>query len=145
MKVTQESVDVYLQDIITEGMEFASKEEAFRYVLSLADKVQKEVNQVDKTYAMEGVDPEVLACWASTAKAYFKGFQNELIADLVHHFVLPEVEKQTVREAIVKQQQQKLKTVHETIYQRLEKIPKVGEFKPHIKKPRALAGLLYQI
>ncbi|KAH1004238.1 hypothetical protein HUJ04_004022 [Dendroctonus ponderosae] len=110
VKVTQESVDVYLQDIITEGMDFAGKDEALRYVLALANKVEKEVNQIDKSYAMEGVDTE-----------------DELIADLVHHFVLPEVEKQTVRESIVKQQQHKLKTVHETIYQRLEKMPKVDQ------------------
>lgn len=46
VKVTQDSVDMYLQDIITEGMEFASKEEACEYVLKLADRIERETNEV---------------------------------------------------------------------------------------------------
>ncbi|KAL1517717.1 hypothetical protein ABEB36_001448 [Hypothenemus hampei] len=106
VKVTQETVDVYLQDIITEGMTFASKKEAEKYILYLADKVDKEVNQIDEVYSMKGLDP-----------------QDELIADLVHHFVLPEVEKQNVRERIVTQQKRRLKTIHDTIYGNLENKP----------------------
>lgn len=45
VKVTQDSVDVYLQDIITEGMEFASKEEAKEYIVKLAERIEKETNE----------------------------------------------------------------------------------------------------
>lgn len=48
VKITQESVDVYLQDVITEGMEFASKEEATEYVLKLAEKIERETDEAYK-------------------------------------------------------------------------------------------------
>lgn len=54
-------------------------------------------------------------------------FQEELVADLVHHFVLPEVEKKIVRERLTAQQKQKLKIVHENIYHKLENLPKIGK------------------
>ncbi|XP_030750097.1 cilia- and flagella-associated protein 91-like [Sitophilus oryzae] len=110
VKVTQESVDLYLQDIITEGIEFASTEEAKDYVLNLAEKVEKEVNMIDKIYAMKGV-----------------GAQEELISDLVHHFVLPEVEKQTIRKNMADKQRQNLKSIHEAVYSQFEGLPKVGK------------------
>lgn len=45
VKVTQDSVDMYLQDIITEGMEFASKDEAREYVIRLANKIERETSE----------------------------------------------------------------------------------------------------
>lgn len=59
VKVTQESVDVYLQDIITEGMNFSTKDEATTYVLGLADKIEQEMTNVDKA-GLQGLDQDVL-------------------------------------------------------------------------------------
>lgn len=47
VKITQESVDVYLKDIITEGMEFCSKEEATDYIEKLAVQIE---NETDESY-----------------------------------------------------------------------------------------------
>nr|XP_023022297.1 cilia- and flagella-associated protein 91-like [Leptinotarsa decemlineata] len=108
VKVTQESVDVYLQDIITEGMEFASNEEANEYVLKLAQKIEKETDEAYKK-----------AHTTSTDK------QDEMIADLILHFVLPDVEKKIIRDKISKQQKHNLKTIHESIYSKFESLPKI--------------------
>nr|CAH7724049.1 unnamed protein product [Callosobruchus chinensis] len=44
---------------------------------------------------------------------------------MVHHFVLPDVQKKIARERIVARQRQKLKTIHDAIYNRFEKfLPK---------------------
>lgn len=50
-----------------------------------------------------------------------------MIADLVHHFLLPEVQKESVRKTIKAQQKEKLKYVHESIYHKLTHIPKAGK------------------
>lgn len=50
-----------------------------------------------------------------------------MVADLVHNFVLPEVEKQFVRERIKKKQAKYLKTVHETVYNKIEQLPNIGK------------------
>ncbi|KAJ8955946.1 hypothetical protein NQ314_006795 [Rhamnusium bicolor] len=108
VKVTQDTVDMYLQDIITEGMDFASKEEANDYVIKLAEKIEKETDETYEESAKITIDE-----------------QDEIIADLVHHFVLPEVQKILIREKINSQQKQNLKMVHETIYSKFEKLPKI--------------------
>lgn len=54
--------------------------------------------------------------------------QEEIIADLVHNYVLPEVQKQYVRETIKKRQRQYLKTVHNAIYKKIEHLPKLRTY-----------------
>lgn len=41
----QDTVDLYLQDIITEGMDFASGEDARDYVLKLAEKIDEQTEE----------------------------------------------------------------------------------------------------
>lgn len=97
---------MYLEDIITEGMEFASKDEAKEYVIKLAEKIDKEIvenQQLLKDNVLE---------------------QEELIAELVHHFVLPEVEKAIVRQRIKKRQEVGLKSIHNELYETIEGLPK---------------------
>ncbi|XP_060519760.1 cilia- and flagella-associated protein 91-like [Cylas formicarius] len=105
--VVHDSVDVYLQEIITEGIEFASKEEATNYVMKLASKLEGQIDEIDKAYSTEGVEP-----------------QDEMIADLVHHFVLPDIEKNIIRQKMLKKQKENLKLIHDTIYSNIETIPK---------------------
>lgn len=127
--MTQESVDVYLQDIITEGMNFATKDEATTYVLGLADKIEKEMTTVDQAGCLQGLDQDVVYYTNTkiTKNWVIISFQEELVADLVHHFVLPEVEKKIVRQKLTTQQKQNLKTVHESVYCRMENLPKIGK------------------
>lgn len=46
IKVHQDTVDMYLQDIIAEGMDFASREEAAAYVTSIAKKIDEETEEL---------------------------------------------------------------------------------------------------
>ncbi|KAJ8919870.1 hypothetical protein NQ315_006399 [Exocentrus adspersus] len=108
VKVTQDSVDMYLQDIVSEGMDFASNEEAKQYITTLAKKIDKETSE---TY--------------EASKNISITEHDELVADLVHHFMLPEVQKILVRNKMRAQQKQKLRTVHDTIYSEFENLPKV--------------------
>ncbi|KAF5297367.1 hypothetical protein FQR65_LT01297 [Abscondita terminalis] len=112
-KVNQDTVELYLEDIIKEGMEFASEAEAACYVKKLAKSVD------ETTY----VDADN----AKLRQSYFD--QQELVSDMVHNFLLPEVEKQMLREKIKKKQKVILKTVHDTIYDNYEQLPK-AEPKP---------------
>ncbi|CAH1113365.1 unnamed protein product [Psylliodes chrysocephalus] len=104
VKITQESVDVYLKDIITEGMEFCSKEEATDYIEKLAVQIE---NETDESYNYEPTIDE----------------QDELIANLVLHFVLPDVQKKIVREKISNIQKHRLKSIHDSIYSKIEDLP----------------------
>lgn len=102
----QDSVDMYLEDIITDGMEFATKDEAKEYVLKLAEKIDEEINEKE-----EILKDNILE-------------QEELIAELVHHFVLPEVEKALVRQRIKRRQEIGLKRIHNELYETMESLPK---------------------
>ncbi|RZC37666.1 MAATS1-like, partial [Asbolus verrucosus] len=101
----QETIDLYLEDIIKEGMEFASAQEAKEYIQKLAKKIDEEAYRMKKNMNVTLNDEE------------------EAVADLVHHFVLPEVEKQLMRSKIQKKQKQKLRTVHDAVYSEIESLP----------------------
>ena len=49
--------------------------------------------------------------------------QENLVAELVHQFVLPEVEKKISRNRIIKQQQNMLKSIHAELFDTLESLP----------------------
>ncbi|XP_017771102.1 PREDICTED: protein MAATS1-like [Nicrophorus vespilloides] len=99
IKIHQETVDLYLQDIITEGMDFTSKEEAKRYVDNLAHQIDEQSRKIETGDLMEKAD---------------------YIAELVHHFVIPEVEKKMVAQKNKAKQMHNLKEAHETIYGNIE-------------------------
>lgn len=50
--------------------------------------------------------------------------QEELVADLVHNFLLPEVEKEIVREKVKLKQKKYLIAAHDEIYNKMETLPK---------------------
>ncbi|KAJ8975518.1 hypothetical protein NQ317_010633 [Molorchus minor] len=127
VKVTQDSVDMYLQDIITEGMEFASSEEATEFILRLTNRIEEETD----------------ALYEESIKVPLEE-QDEQIADLVHHFVLPEVQKTLVRKKIKAQQKQNLRMVHETVYSRFETLPRIGRSEDQLEEEvsEVVSGLL---
>lgn len=112
VKVTQESVDVYLHDVITEGVDFASREEATEYVLKLSKKIEEETAEAYTQKDSLSLDE-----------------QDEMIADMVLHFLVPEVEKKTIRDRLAARQKQNLKQIHDTIYSRFESLHKIKELK----------------
>lgn len=48
IKVHQDTVDLYLQDIITEGIEFTSDKEAKKYIQTLATKIDEGLDVEDE-------------------------------------------------------------------------------------------------
>lgn len=48
LKVTQESVDVFLEDIVKDGIEWVSDKEATKYIVDWADKVDAVTKQVEE-------------------------------------------------------------------------------------------------
>ncbi|GLV42597.1 uncharacterized protein CBL_03336 [Carabus blaptoides fortunei] len=105
VKIHQETVDIYLRDIILEGIEITSEEDANKYVERLAQKIDEDVKQ----------EPQ---CFNE---------KEELIADMIYNFVIPEVEKQRVREKIKQRQHIYLRTVHNTIFNKIETLPKLSD------------------
>ncbi|CAK9806052.1 Cilia- and flagella-associated protein 91 [Anthophora quadrimaculata] len=96
IKVNQESVEIYLDDIIKEGIEWVSEETTKTYILELCDKVDSisKDAQVNATRLME----------------------EEMVANMIYNFVLPEVEKNTMRKSIKEKQQAYLQNAHAAIY-----------------------------
>ncbi|XP_076379821.1 cilia- and flagella-associated protein 91 isoform X2 [Megalopta genalis] len=102
IKVHQDSVEVYLEDVIKEGIEWVSDEAAKEYINSLCDKVD------------------------SVAKhAHYNASriaEEELVANMIYNFVLPEVERNTVRKNIRLQQQSYLQQAHASIYDEIVRL-----------------------
>ncbi|XP_068625748.1 cilia- and flagella-associated protein 91-like [Battus philenor] len=94
--VTQETVDAYLREIIQEGVELAAEEDAVRMAQTKADKIDKVMRDNGSM---------------STAE------QNELVAELVQQFLLPEAHKAASRHHIATQQDSKLETARQAIFQ----------------------------
>nr|XP_032525887.1 uncharacterized protein LOC116776753 [Danaus plexippus plexippus] len=92
--VTQETVDAYLQDVLLEGVALAAEEDAVRNVLSSADRMDKE-----------------LAASGSISTAE----QNELVAELVQQFLLPEAHKTASRHKITTIQKGRLEAARASI------------------------------
>ncbi|XP_044747701.1 cilia- and flagella-associated protein 91-like isoform X2 [Coccinella septempunctata] len=128
VKVHQDTVDLYLQDIITEGMDFASSDEATDYIQKLTQRIEIDLN-------------------AQLEKSIEVSEQEETIADLVHHFVLPEVQKQMVRDRIKLKQTQKLKRINDTLMDDLIETlpsPKKEDVGPEDELPPSGFNFKYQ-
>ncbi|XP_026318467.1 cilia- and flagella-associated protein 91-like isoform X2 [Hyposmocoma kahamanoa] len=93
--VTQETVEAYLQSIIEEGVTMGAEEEGQERAKLQADKIDK----INKEH--EGM---------STAET------NELVAELVQQFLLPDAHKAASRNQIQKVQQAKLEAARRTIF-----------------------------
>ncbi|XP_012277666.1 cilia- and flagella-associated protein 91 isoform X2 [Orussus abietinus] len=96
VKVNQESVETYLEDIIKESIDWISDKEAKEYIETLVAKAEKVSD-----YAVDNA--------AELA-------EQEMVADMVYNFVLPEVEKQIIRENMKQRQQSYLQNAHAAIY-----------------------------
>ncbi|XP_013174377.1 PREDICTED: protein MAATS1-like [Papilio xuthus] len=104
--VTQETVDAYLKEIIQEGVELASEEDAVKMALGKADKIDEAMRNNGSM---------------STAE------QNELVAELVQQFLLPEAHKAASRHRISAAQESKVETARKTIFKLFDESSIEGE------------------
>ncbi|XP_033211672.1 cilia- and flagella-associated protein 91-like isoform X2 [Belonocnema kinseyi] len=103
VKVNQDSVETYLEDIIKEGIDWVSEKEAKEYVMTLADKIDR----VSKYAAANAAELD----------------EEEMVSDMVYNFVLPEVEKEIVRKKIRDKQRGYLGAAHAAIYNEILDLP----------------------
>ncbi|XP_012234679.1 cilia- and flagella-associated protein 91 isoform X4 [Linepithema humile] len=84
-KINQDSVEAYLEDVISEGIDWISDKTAEEHVLELCDKAD-----VIAKYSLDNAN---------------KLTEEELVADMIYNFILPEVEKHNIRRQIHDEQQ----------------------------------------
>ncbi|XP_043592074.1 cilia- and flagella-associated protein 91-like isoform X2 [Bombus pyrosoma] len=107
MKVNQESVESYLEDIIKEGIEWISDEAAKAYISELCDKIDS-ISKAAQNNAT-------------------KLSEEEMVANMIYNFVLPEVERTAVRKNIREKQQVYLQNAHAVIYEEIFNLPLVED------------------
>ncbi|KAJ3039216.1 Cilia- and flagella-associated protein 91, partial [Rhizophlyctis rosea] len=103
MRVHQESVESYLEDLVGEGVERVSAGEARRQVREYAERVNRVVDELERREC----SPD---------------HEDTTVADLVASFLIPEVEKQTLRSQVKDSQRRYLLAAHRTITSELPRI-----------------------
>lgn len=103
VKVNQDSVEAYLEDIVREEIDWISDKTAKDRILEVCDKM----DAISK-HAAENTD---------------KLADEELVADMIYNFVLPEVEKHNVRKKIRGQQQDYMRNACIAIYEKISELP----------------------
>ncbi|XP_015188803.1 PREDICTED: protein MAATS1-like [Polistes dominula] len=98
IKIDQDTVEIYLDDIIRKEIEEISCQNAEEHILQFFDHVNEVSNNT-----MENLTD--LA-------------EEEMIADMIYNFVLPEVGKFNAREQIKKKQQSYLQSAHAILYKK---------------------------
>lgn len=106
VKVQQETVDTYLQDIILQSNERAADDVARREVSQLATTLN------DIAYEAESRRGQLES--------------EEMTAELVHQFLIPEVNRQAARERIQQQQRRFLLAAHREIHQSSDAVIAAG-------------------
>lgn len=104
VKVHQKTVDTYLEDIIMGTVNKTAEEQARREIQEKAIRI----NEV--AYAMEKTKTSLQS--------------EEIVSELVHSFLLPEVQKITVREKVKRDQRKHLLAAHKTIHEEAEDVVK---------------------
>ncbi|XP_022103155.1 cilia- and flagella-associated protein 91-like isoform X1 [Acanthaster planci] len=102
VKVHQNSVDTYLEDIILLSMDNTADKQAREEIQMMAQRI----NEV--AYDMEDRKTELES--------------EEIVAELVSTFLLPEVQKITVREKVKLQQRKHLLAAHKIVHKETEEV-----------------------
>eukprot|EP00731_Ephydatia_muelleri_P012277 Em0006g1171a len=98
MTVHQCTVDQYLEDVILQSVERNSDDQSREEVRKQADLINSVAHEVEHT-ELSG---------------------KELVAEMVYTFLLPEVERQTVRERVRRHQQRHLLAAHTIIHKEMD-------------------------
>ncbi|XP_077985576.1 cilia- and flagella-associated protein 91-like isoform X2 [Glandiceps talaboti] len=96
VKVHQNSVDTYLEDIILMSVDNTADKQARTEIQDFAEKIN------DVAYEMEDRRTKLDS--------------EEIVSELVHGFLLPEVRKQTVKDKVKSQQRKHLLAAHKVIH-----------------------------
>ncbi|XP_071841728.1 cilia- and flagella-associated protein 91-like isoform X2 [Apostichopus japonicus] len=102
VKVHQSSVDTYLEDMILLSMDVTADNQAREEVQVLAEQIN------DIAYEMEDKKTDLQS--------------EEIVAELVSSFLLPEVQKKTVREKVKQSQRKHLLAAHKIIHKEAEEV-----------------------
>ncbi|KYM76353.1 AMY-1-associating protein expressed in testis 1 [Atta colombica] len=105
IKVNQDSVEAYLEDIVREEIDWISDKAAKEHVSEICDKVD--------------------AVTKHAAENATKLADEELIADMIYNFVLPEVEKHNMRKKIRDQQQSYMRNAYISLYEKILELPSI--------------------
>nr|CAD7453770.1 unnamed protein product [Timema tahoe] len=102
LKVHQDTVDLYLEDVILDALDWVSEQEARQHVRQMARRIDEAAYE------------------AHSRSGYLE--QEEMVADMIHNYVLPEVQKRLVRDKMERRQKKYLSEAHDTIYQKMEEL-----------------------
>lgn len=105
VSIHQETVDSYLEDVIMESVDASSSLAAREYVRDFAKKVDVFVDNLQKNN--ETQDDNAL-----------------IVTDLVHAFLIPEVDREIVRENVKIEQRQLIIAAHDAVFSELPYIEK---------------------
>ncbi|XP_037087344.1 cilia- and flagella-associated protein 91-like [Pollicipes pollicipes] len=100
LKVHQQTVDTYLEDVILESTERAADQQARQHVRQLAAHLNDIVYELEENPRNQ---------WQS----------EELVSELVHSFVLPEVQRQETRSRLRRHQQRHLAAARDVMLAQL--------------------------
>ncbi|XP_028046230.1 cilia- and flagella-associated protein 91 isoform X2 [Monomorium pharaonis] len=103
VKVNQDSVEAYLEDIVREQIDWISDKVAKERILEVCNTM----DAISK-HAAENAD---------------KLSDEELVADMIYNFVLPEVEEHNIRKKIRDQQQNYMQNAFLAIYEKILDLP----------------------
>ncbi|KAI9209223.1 solute carrier, TRAMD3 or PAT1-domain-containing protein [Polychytrium aggregatum] len=104
IKVHQETVDSYLEEIIIGGIEHVSSVQAREQVYEYAGKINQVVDEIERRQALQPETAEIT------------------VADLVSAFLIPEVEKETLRMQIKQEQRKYLLAAHTAVYNEVRQL-----------------------
>ncbi|XP_065845847.1 cilia- and flagella-associated protein 91-like [Oscarella lobularis] len=110
VNVHQSTVDTYLEDVILSSVDKTADQQARLEVRKKAEKINEVAHAVEQQRT--------------------KLQSEEMVAELVHTFLLPEVEKQTNREKVMRQQRKHIVAAHRAIHEDGEKIIESHKIKP---------------
>ncbi|KAM9299894.1 LOW QUALITY PROTEIN: cilia- and flagella-associated protein 91 [Morus bassanus] len=102
VKVHQSTIDSYLEDIILSSMENTAEEQAREEIQRMAVEIN------DIAYEMESRRTRLQS--------------EEIVAELVYDFLIPEAEKMSVREKVRQSQRKHIYAAHQIIHRGIEKV-----------------------
>ncbi|KAM6099187.1 cilia- and flagella-associated protein 91 isoform 2-T3 [Theristicus caerulescens] len=109
VKVHQSTIDSYLEDIILSSVENTAEEQAREEIQRMAVEIN------DVAYEMESRRTRLQS--------------EEIVAELVYDFLIPEADKMSIREKVRQSQRKHIYAAHQILHRGIEKV--VADLAPH--------------